>query len=179
MWIFEKLNTVEYKSPFFYEDQVELWVYDSFDKVNSFSFIQSIGNQINELANHHDNRILVLCTSYDQVKKLRDIVKPCYDYLGRKVFAQTVGHSRRAMIRGYTNSPHSILIGTMSFWEGVDFPGELVEILMIFKIPFWPTILSIVIGFCSANCRFSIKFYCIIYIPKKFSCTYSSNKATY
>ena len=40
------------------------------------------------------------------------------------------------MIRGYTNTPSSILIGTMSFWEGVDFPGELVEILMIFKIPF-------------------------------------------
>lgn len=134
--IVEKLNTVEYKSPFFYEDQVELWVYDSFDKVNSFSFIQTIGNQINELAQQHNNRILVLCTSYDQVKKLRDIVKPCYDYLGRKVFAQTIGHSRRAMIRGYTNTPSSILLGTMSFWEGVDFPGELVEILMIFKIPF-------------------------------------------
>ena len=61
----------------------------------------------------------------------------CKDHnCAQKVFAQTVGHSRRAIIRGYSNIPSSILIGTMSFWEGVDFPGELVELLVIFKIPF-------------------------------------------
>ena len=132
----DRLKLVEYKSPFYYEDQVELWVYDSFEKVNSNSFIDKISKQINELATEYNQRILVLCTSYDQVKKIRDNIKPIFNKLGKKIFAQTIGHSRRSIIRGYSNTPKSILIGTMSFWEGIDFPGDLVEILIIFKIPF-------------------------------------------
>ena len=134
--ILEKLKTIEYSSPFYYEDQVELWAYDSLELVNSETFVEKISSQINELAKNYRNRILVLCTSYDQVKKIRDNIKPTYNKLEKKIFAQTIGHSRRAMIRGYSNTPESILIGTMSFWEGVDFPGDLVEILIIFKIPF-------------------------------------------
>jgi len=40
------------------------------------------------------------------------------------------------LVRQYLEYPHSILIGTASFWEGVDFPGDKVEILCIIKTPF-------------------------------------------
>ena len=33
-------------------------------------------------------------------------------------------------------SPNGILLGTNAFWEGVDLPGDLLEILIIVKMPF-------------------------------------------
>ena len=53
-----------------------------------------------------------------------------------KVFTQAPGVSRNVLVSGYLENPKSILIGTSSFWEGVDFPGDKVEILFIVKAPF-------------------------------------------
>ena len=52
------------------------------------------------------------------------------------LFAQVYGTSRYAMIKGMQNAPNGILMGTNSFWEGVDLPGDLLEILVITKLPF-------------------------------------------
>ena len=54
----------------------------------------------------------------------------------RRLLTQIPGSNRRALVQSYLDHPRSILIGTSSFWEGVDFPGDKVEILMIVKIPF-------------------------------------------
>ena len=132
----DKLYTTEYKSPFYYEDQVELFVYDNDLNINSYSFVETISKQIYEIAINHYNRILVLCTSYLQVININKIIKPFLKTMNRKIFSQTIGSNRNAIIKGYKNTPGSILIGTMSFWEGIDLPGDLLEILIIYKIPF-------------------------------------------
>ncbi|MFQ6611204.1 MAG: helicase C-terminal domain-containing protein, partial [Fidelibacterota bacterium] len=54
----------------------------------------------------------------------------------RKLFVQNMGKGRQALIQGYLGNPRSILIGTSSFWEGVDFPGDKLEMLFIIKLPF-------------------------------------------
>ena len=134
--IFDKLNTVEYHSPFYYEDQAEIWTFNSNENINSLSFLKNISAQICELASIYDKRILVLCTSYEHVNKIEKYISPYLSNLRKKIFAQTYGKNRNNIIKGYKNNYNSILIGTLSFWEGVDFPGNLLEILIIVKIPF-------------------------------------------
>jgi len=57
---------------------------------------------------------------------------------GRKlpIFAQVSGSSRYAMLRGMHRTKNGILLGTNAFWEGVDLPRDLLEILIISKLPF-------------------------------------------
>jgi ATP-dependent DNA helicase DinG len=52
------------------------------------------------------------------------------------IFAQLRGSSRHAIIQGMHRTKNGILLGTNSFWEGIDLPGELLEILILAKLPF-------------------------------------------
>ena len=52
------------------------------------------------------------------------------------VFAQKRQTSRSGLVRGMHQSSNGILLGTNAFWEGVDLPGNLLEILIIVKMPF-------------------------------------------
>tara|TARA_Y100000591_G_C21733809_1_gene645552 strand:- start:598 stop:1095 length:498 start_codon:yes stop_codon:yes gene_type:complete len=57
---------------------------------------------------------------------------------GKKIplFAQIKGVSKPAIIKGMYQNPTGVLFGTNSFWEGVDLPGDLLEILVLVKLPF-------------------------------------------
>ena len=73
----------------------------------------------------------------------RKLLSDTANYLGEKpggrdlpLFAQIRGASRPAIIKGMHGRPNGILFGTNSFWEGVDLPGELLEILVLVKLPF-------------------------------------------
>lgn len=52
------------------------------------------------------------------------------------IFSQKNNVSRQSLISGMRNTSNGILLGTSSFWEGVDLPGDLLEVLIITKIPF-------------------------------------------
>ena len=80
--------------------------------------------------------MLVLCTSFKQIIALKNYIEPKLRDNDCKLFVQAPGISRNVLVKSYCENPHSILIGTSSFWEGVDFPGDKVEILYIVKTPF-------------------------------------------
>jgi len=44
--------------------------------------------------------------------------------------------SRRSLLDGFKAAPRAILLGTSSFWEGVDLPGELLEMVIVARLPF-------------------------------------------
>lgn len=77
---------------------------------------------------------MVLFTSY----------RMCYETAGYlrdaglkvPVLVQGWGDSRHVLADKLRNSHSGVLLGVASFWEGVDFPGEELEILIIPKIPF-------------------------------------------
>ena len=74
---------------------------------------------------------------------VRSAIQSCYDQLKVKagfkelnVFAQIGQTSRNALLEGLKKSENGILLGTSSFWEGIDLPGELLQILVVTKLPF-------------------------------------------
>tara|TARA_B100000287_G_C20475144_1_gene718825 strand:- start:445 stop:942 length:498 start_codon:yes stop_codon:yes gene_type:complete len=79
---------------------------------------------------------MVLFTS---IKALSDTSKIILNSkIGKKIplFAQIRGVSKPAIIKGMYQNPNGVLFGTNSFWEGVDLPGDLLEILVLVKLPF-------------------------------------------
>jgi Rad3-related DNA helicase len=52
------------------------------------------------------------------------------------VFSQIQSASRYGLLKSMANSKNGILMGTSSFWEGIDLSGDMLEILIIAKLPF-------------------------------------------
>ncbi len=126
-----------YHSPFAYEDQARLFVGSGNISVQSPEYLEDVATQINKLTRGIHGRMLVLCTSYAQTHGLYiHLINMIARDENRKLFVQNMGKGRQGLIQGYLSHPRSILIGTSSFWEGVDFPGDKLEMLFIIKLPF-------------------------------------------
>jgi len=126
-----------YHSPFSYSDQVRLFIGSGNISVQSPEYIKDVAAQIDKITQGIQGRMLVLCTSYAQTRGLYEhLITPMRKDRQRKLFVQNMGMGRQALIQGYLSHPRSILIGTSSFWEGVDFPGNKLEMLFIIKLPF-------------------------------------------
>ncbi|MDH3676164.1 MAG: DNA polymerase III subunit epsilon, partial [Anaerolineae bacterium] len=55
---------------------------------------------------------------------------------GIVVYQQGDGTSRRQMLDNFRNADQAVLLGTRSFWEGVDIPGPALSCVVITRIPF-------------------------------------------
>jgi ATP-dependent DNA helicase DinG len=53
-----------------------------------------------------------------------------------RLLAQESGAGRDALARRFRERRGAMLLGTSSFWEGVDFPGDALSILVITRLPF-------------------------------------------
>jgi Rad3-related DNA helicase len=81
-------------------------------------------------------RTLVLFTSHYLLRTVHAALAPLAATLGRPLLAQGVHGSRQGIASRHRLLPGSMLLGTASFWEGVDFPGEELEVLVITRLPF-------------------------------------------
>ena len=122
-----------FPSPFYYQDQIKLFLYNSNEDINSHAFISKIGKLILDLNNKINKRMLVLCTSFQQINEFSKILSP-YNLLN--TYYQKNTSSRENLLKQYIENENAILFGTASFWEGVDLPNDLLEILIILKVPF-------------------------------------------
>ena len=130
------LITKIFYSPFYYEDQCDLLVYKSDFDINSKDYLNDISSQILYISKNTNKRMLVLCTSYQQINFLKNNLCNEFQNEDKKIYFQTRGMNKNALIYGYRKNPGSILVATMALWEGVDFKGDELEMLMIIRVPF-------------------------------------------
>ena len=83
-----------------------------------------------------NKKILVLFTSYNILKKVVFCLKNMDTANILPIFSQTQSSSRYTLLQSMAQSDNGILLGTSSFWEGIDLSGDLLEILIISKLPF-------------------------------------------
>jgi ATP-dependent DNA helicase DinG len=87
-----------------------------------------------ELAHASDGGMFVLFTSHGALKRAADAVR---DAIGGRwpLFVQGEGQ-RDQLLRRFREAGSGILLGTDSFWEGVDVPGRALRVLILAKLPF-------------------------------------------
>ena len=91
------------------------------------------------LAKVTKGRMLVLFTSYDMLRKSHQILKETMDLDEYMLIAQGISSgSRTRLKKNFQTFERAILLGTSSFWEGVDIPGDDLSCLMIVRLPFQP-----------------------------------------
>ena len=129
---FDDVNTAIFESPFHYNDQVKYYQYAGSDGQNP----EVLAKLIIDCHKKYNKRMMVLFTSRALLEKTYDLIIKQSGGRDLPIFAQKRQTSRSGLIRGMHQSSNGILLGTNAFWEGVDFPGDLLEILIIVKMPF-------------------------------------------
>lgn len=133
--IIDKSVTTDYfPSPFYYEDQVTYLQYGNRKSINSDSV--SIAKIIELVSQKYNQRIMVLFTARKTLTSVYNELKNSSVGKNIPIFAQIFNTSRQSLIDGMKRTPNGVLLGTSAFWEGVDLPGELLQILIITKLPF-------------------------------------------
>lgn len=138
----DRLITEKIDSSFSYKDQVKMLVPNDFPAINyenSDEFIYAVCEAILSLAEITKGRMLVLFTSYDMLKKSHMLLKEMMDLSQFVLISQGITSGSRARLKkNFQSFERAILLGTSSFWEGVDIPGEDLSSLVIVKLPFQP-----------------------------------------
>lgn len=138
----DRLITERIESPFSYKDQVQLLVPNDFPDIkygNMDDFIYATSEAILSLAEITEGRMLVLFTSYDMLRKSYKLLKEIMDGNKYMLIGQGItSGSRSRLKKNFQSFERSILLGTSSFWEGVDIPREDLSCLMIVRLPFQP-----------------------------------------
>ncbi len=123
-------------SPFDYESSTLLYLPTDIPEPNQQGHQQALNRALIATAKATGGRMLVLFTSYAALKRTsRDITGP----LAREdiyVLEQGEGASPNTLLESFKATGRAVLLGTRSFWEGVDVPGEALQIVIITKLPF-------------------------------------------
>jgi Rad3-related DNA helicase len=125
-----------YDSPFDMDSQRMIFLAAYMPGPNAAEYLQRAAGTISRVAGAAQKKMLVLCTSKVQLERVYEILSEDETLQGR-VLAQREGMSRGVLIERFKEGRGgNVLLGLASFWEGVDFPGEFLEIIVVMKMPF-------------------------------------------
>jgi len=124
-------------SPFDYEHAALVYLpTDIVEPNDSYGHQRTIDEAVTRLAVAIGGRMLVLFTSYAQLKRTAQAIAPAMEDAGIQVYEQGEGASTNILLENFREADKAVLLGTRAFWEGVDIPGEALSVLVIVKLPF-------------------------------------------
>ena len=132
----EEADELSVGSPFDYEKAVLLCTPSDVPEPNAPSAQHVLDKTLISLCKTIGGRTLVLFTSYAQLKRTSNNISAELSRAGITVFEQGEGTSPSALLQTFRNTEKAILLGTRSFWEGVDIQGDALSVVVIAKLPF-------------------------------------------
>ncbi len=123
-------------SPFDYEESTLLFLPNDIPEPNQNGYTQAVEQALVQLGRATGGRLLSLFTSYAQLKRASQSITGPLGEEGIVVFEQGEGASPNALLESFKATERAVLLGTRSFWEGVDIPGDDLSVVAIAKIPF-------------------------------------------
>ncbi|MBN1966791.1 MAG: DEAD/DEAH box helicase [Anaerolineae bacterium] len=131
------IRTLDVGSPFNYRDSTLVYIPTDIPEPNDrYRYQDAVEEAIIHLAAATGGRLLGLFTSYAQLRKTAQAISPRLALGNISVFDQSDGTSRQALLDGFKSTERAVLLGTRSFWEGVDIPGDDLLALAIARLPF-------------------------------------------
>ena len=135
----QNAETVRMESPFDYAKQAMLFVPQSLPAPQSSEFLPAFVEQLMPLIQASQGGALVLCTTLRAVERVAALLADAYDRvgLGWPIMRQGNG-TRRDLLERFRTLDHAVLVGSASFWEGIDVAGDRLTLVAIDKLPFAP-----------------------------------------
>ncbi len=132
----DEADEMQLGSPYDYESAALLYIANDIPEPNVNGYQQHLDRTIINTAKATGGRMLVLFTSYAALKKTAHAITGPLAREEIYVYEQGDGASPNALLESFKATERAVLLGTKSFWEGVDVPGDSLSIVLITKLPF-------------------------------------------
>jgi ATP-dependent DNA helicase DinG len=119
-------------TPFFYGEQAVIYLPTHLPLPGSPGFIQELSRETMAILEQTNGRAFILFTSY---RNLRE-VQARLEEQGKFELLVQGEQPKAALLQRFREDTASVLLGTTSFWQGIDMPGETLSCVIIDKLPF-------------------------------------------
>ena len=126
-------------SPFDYAHNARLYVPRGFPKPNEPSHAPSVALLAARCARALGGRTFVLTTTLRALQAIGEQLRAEFEGQGDAIQVLVQGQiPKRQLMQQFLAEPRSVLVGSQSFWEGIDVPGDALQCVLIDKLPFPP-----------------------------------------
>ena len=125
-------RTLRVDSPFDYQNQARLFIPRGLPDPTDFAYADAVADAAAPVIEASGGGAFVLCTSHRALQKIAERLST---RLRLPMFVQGQD-SRGALLRAFTENGNAVLVGTSSFWEGVDVKGRALRVVIIDRLPF-------------------------------------------
>lgn len=131
-------DAVRVGSPFDYKKQAKLIVINGLPDPSTerVEYERAIVEPICRHLAATDGHAFVLFTSYDLLRRVAMALTPWLTAQQMALYSQAGDQSRTQILDAFRRQPRGVLLGTDSFWQGVDVPGDALQNVIITKLPF-------------------------------------------
>jgi ATP-dependent DNA helicase DinG len=123
-------------SPFDYLSQALLCLPTDLRELNDPAFVDQVTAIVADIAEAIHGRTLVLFTAHQQLRDVAERLRARVAHSDLRVLAQNLDGTRRQLLTEFQLNARTILLGTSSFWEGIDVPGDALSCVVIVRLPF-------------------------------------------
>lgn len=135
----DKDRSLSLPSPFDYANQGLLYVPRDLPAPQSPQFTEAVVETALPLIEAAGGRAFVLCTTLRAVQRAADMLYDAFAERGLELPLLVQGQaSRTELLDRFRQLGNAVLVGSQSFWEGVDVRGEALSLVIIDKLPFAP-----------------------------------------
>ena len=140
-YIQERIGLTEGKellvgSPFNYSRAALLLVPEDMPVPDAWGYQQAMEGLLVTLVKALAGHTLVLFTSHAALRGVARALRGPLEAEGIRVLAQGVDGSPRQILQSFGDDPKGVILGTSSFWEGVDLSGGILKALVLARLPF-------------------------------------------
>jgi ATP-dependent DNA helicase DinG len=135
----EDARIVRLGSPFDYQANARVFVPRAFPKPNEPGHADAVAGLAGRCASALGGRTFVLTTTLRSLQAVGARLRTAFDARGEAIEVLIQGQgSKRELMQRFLEAERAVLVGSQSFWEGVDVPGEALQCVVIDKLPFPP-----------------------------------------
>jgi ATP-dependent DNA helicase DinG len=132
----ESAATLQVGSPFDYESAARLIIESDLPDPADASFIAAIGPRVLRHIEETEGGVFVLFTSYAMLGQVADWLRPRLAERGYPLLVHGQDGPRSLLLKRFKSAGDAVLLGTDSFWAGVDVQGDALRNVIITKLPF-------------------------------------------
>jgi DNA polymerase-3 subunit epsilon/ATP-dependent DNA helicase DinG len=123
-------------SPFDYRSSTLLYLPTDIPEPDTKDYQRMVEEAIVKLSRALGGKTLVLFTSHRQLQRTARAITPPLAEDGILVLEQSESSSRTQLLETFRLAERAVLMGTRSFWEGIDVVGEALSCVIIPRLPF-------------------------------------------
>ena len=132
-------DSASWESPFDYGQQAVLYAPTGLPEPNTYAYTEAVVKAAFPVLEASRGRAFFLCTSLRAMYRTRELLEESLQRAGFDFPLLMQGEgSKNELLERFRRLGNAILVGSQSFWEGVDVRGEALSLVVIDKLPFAP-----------------------------------------